>query len=164
MSDRIAGIAAVGGASGQFDRDGNTYYSCTPAHPVRVLHLHAANDRNYPYEGGFGEGLSNTNFYPVDATVANWRERNNVGAQAIVENVTPTTTCYRYETPLDAGLASAPVALCKTTPADVYDAATGIVFGGGHSWPGGNRSRSMGSDAPVQDFSANAYLWTFLGH
>ncbi len=162
LANRMSGIAAVGGASGQFDRDGNVYYACTPARPIRVLHLHATNDRNYPYAGGVGEGLSNTNFYSVEATIADWRTRNNVTAQATIEAVTPTTTCYRYETVANASLPSAAVALCKTDPVDVYDPATGIVHGGGHSWPGGNRSPSPMSDAPVTDFDANNYLWGFL--
>ncbi len=164
LADRISGIAAVSGASGQFDGDGNSYYPCTPSRPIRVLHLHATNDRNYPYAGGFGEGLSNTNFSSVDATINDWRTRNNVSSQAVIDVVNATTTCFRYETPLDANRPSASVTLCKMDPPDVYDPVTGIVFGGGHSWPGGNRSPSPGSDSPRTDFNANTYLWAFLTH
>lgn len=67
LADRIAGIAPIGGASGQFDRDLNKYYSCNPARRIPVLHMHATNDRNYPYEGGYGAGLSDTDFYSIDA-------------------------------------------------------------------------------------------------
>ncbi len=162
LSDRIAGIAPIGGASGQFDRDLNQYYSCNPARRIPVLHMHATNDRNYPYQGGVGAGLSATNFYSIDSTIADWIARNNVQAVATVENVTPTTTCYRYATPANAALSSAPVVLCKSDPPDNYDAVNDIVFGGGHSWPGGVRSPAASSDVPIADFDANAYLWRFF--
>jgi polyhydroxybutyrate depolymerase len=162
LADRIAGIAAVGGASGQFDLAGTRYYNCAPTRPIRILQLHATNDRNYPFNGGVGEGLSNTNFNSVDATIANWLTHNNVTNQAAIENVSATTTCYRYATAVNPNLPSAPVTLCKTDPPDLYDATTGIVHGGGHSWPGGNRSPSAGGDAPRTDFDANAYLWGYL--
>ena len=45
LSDRIAGIAAVGGASGQFDFDRNRYYSCNPTRPIPILHIHSAQQR-----------------------------------------------------------------------------------------------------------------------
>jgi polyhydroxybutyrate depolymerase len=162
LSNRLAGIVAVGGASAQFDQGGTTYYACNPARPIPVLHIHATNDRNYPYNGGPGDGLSGTNYYSVDATLADWRARNNVAPQAVAESVTPTTTCYRFDTVLDSARPSAPVALCRVDPVDVYDPVTEIVHGGGHSWPGGNRSPSPPSDTPVADFNANTYLWGFL--
>jgi polyhydroxybutyrate depolymerase len=163
LSDRIAGIAAIGGGSGQFDRSRTPYYSCNPARPIPVLQVHATNDRNYPIAGGVGvDGISSTDFYPVDATLADWIARNNVTSTAAVERVTPTTTCSRYATPAEPGRPSAPVTLCRVDPPDVYDAANQVVFGGGHSWPGGVRSPGASSDVPVTDFNANAYLWGFL--
>jgi hypothetical protein len=54
------------------------------------------------------------------------------------------------------------VTLCKLDPPDVYDPVNQIVFGGGHSWPGGVRSPDAKSDVPVTDFNANAYIWSFL--
>jgi polyhydroxybutyrate depolymerase len=164
MSDRIAGIAAVGGASGQFDQSLNQYYSCNPARPIPVLHVHATNDRNYPYAGGYGVGISNVDFYSVDSTIADWIARNNVMAQGVATSVTPTTTCTRYATPADVNLPSAAVTLCREDPPDVYDPATEIVFGGGHSWPGGSRSPSASSDTPLQDFNVNAYMWSYFGN
>jgi polyhydroxybutyrate depolymerase len=162
MADRLAGIAAVSGASAEFDQNLTQYYTCNPARPIPILHIHATNDRNYPYAGGPGDGLSSTLFYPVDSTIADWRARNNVTSQASVERVTATTTCYRYATPSNAGLPSAPVTLCKIDPVDVYDATNEIVFGGGHSWPGGVRSPAAKSDVPLMDFNANEYIWNFL--
>lgn len=164
LSDRLAGIAAVGGASGQFDKDLNQFYACHPARPIPILHVHATNDRNYPYAGGVGDGLSATNFYSVAATVSDWMTRNNVTAQATIEQVAPATSCAQHTTRSDATKPSAPVTLCTVDPLDLYDPATEIVFGGGHSWPGGARSRSPSSDVPVTDFNANAYLWNYFGN
>ena len=127
-----------------------------------MLHIHATNDRNYPYEGGYGDGLSETDFYPIDSTIADWIARNNVSAVATIENVTATTTCYRYATPANAAVSSAPVVHCINDPPDNYDAVNDIVFGGGHSWPGGVRSPAASSDVPIADFDANAYLWRFF--
>jgi polyhydroxybutyrate depolymerase len=162
IADRIAGIAAVGGASGQYDQNLVQYYACNPARPIPVLHIHATNDRNYPFLGGTGDGLSATVYYSVDATIADWRARNNVTAQATMETAGTSTTCYKYETPANPALPSARVTLCKVDPVDVFDPVSEIVFGGGHSWPGGTRSPSAKSDVPLTDFSADTYLWRFF--
>lgn len=162
MSNRIAGIAAVGGASGQFDQARTQFYGCNPARPIPVLHIHATNDRNYPYAGGAGDDTaSGVAFYPVDATITDWIARNNVTSVAVVDNVTPTTSCRRYATAADPNRASAPVVLCRVDPPDLFDASTGIVHGGGHSWPGGLRAPTSSSDSPLVDFNATAYLWSF---
>jgi polyhydroxybutyrate depolymerase len=163
LADRIAAIAAVGGGSGQFDARSNEYYRCTPARPIPVLHLHSGNDRNYPFEGGRGDDGAGTLFYAIDATIADWRRRNNVSDEARTERLTRTTSCDHYESPANPRKPSARVTLCKTDPVDVYDAANGIVFGGGHSWPGGVKSRSPSSDVPPTDFDANAFIWKFVG-
>jgi hypothetical protein len=49
--------------------------------------------------------------------------------------------------------------ICRSDPPDLYDAVNRIVFGGGHSWPGGVRSPASNSDVPIQDFDSNAYMW-----
>ncbi len=162
VADRIAGVAAVGGASAEFDQDLNRYFTCTPSRPIPILHIHATNDLNYPYAGGIGDGLSATSYYPVESAIADWRTRNNVTAQAAVERVTATTTCYHYTVPVNITIPSSRVTLCKVDPINVYDATNEIVFGGGHSWPGGVRSLAAKSDVPLMDFSANDYIWSFL--
>jgi len=164
LADQLAGVAAVGGASGEFDGAGTRYYTCSPSRPISVLQIHAANDRNYPYAGGVGSdgvlnGLGTANFYGVEATITNWIARNNVTNRAFEERIGASTTCRRYATPADGSRPSAPVVICRIDPPDVYDAVNRIVFGGGHSWPGGVRSPTSNSDVPIQDFNANAYLW-----
>jgi polyhydroxybutyrate depolymerase len=163
LADQLAGVAAVGGASGELDGAGLRYFTCSPARPITVLHMHAANDRNYPYAGGVGnDGISASNFYGVDATIANWITRNNVTNQATEERIGAWTVCRRYATPADGSRPSAPVVNCRSDAPDVYDSVNRIVFGGGHSWPGGVRSPGASSDVPLQDFNANAYLWSRL--
>jgi poly(3-hydroxybutyrate) depolymerase len=110
----------------------------------------------------FGDGVSATNYYPIEATVADWVARNNATATATLERVTATTVCRHHRETADGTKPSAPVTLCTLDPADVYDPVTEIVFGGGHSWPGGLRSPAPASDAPATDFNANTYLWNFF--
>jgi polyhydroxybutyrate depolymerase len=162
LADRLAGITAVGGASGELDRIGTPYYACNPTRPIPVLHIHATNDRNYPYAGGTGNGISSTDYYSVDATISDWISRNNLGSQATVVQLSPTTSCTTYTTPADSSHASAPVGLCRVDPPDLYDPTSEVVFGGGHSWPGGVRSPGQKSDVPVTDFDASNYFWNFL--
>ncbi|MGZ9030445.1 MAG: Ig-like domain-containing protein [Burkholderiaceae bacterium] len=160
LADQLAGVAAVSGASGEFDGAGTRYYTCSPSRPITVLHIHAANDRNYPYAGGVGsDGVSTTNFDGVEATITNWIGRNNVTNQAVEERIGASTTCRRYAVPADVNRPSARVVICRSDPPDIYDAVNRIVFGGGHSWPGGVRSPTSNSDVPTQDFNANAYMW-----
>ena len=69
-----------------------------------MLHIHAANDRNYPYAGGVGSdgvtvGGATINFYGVEATITNWIARNNVTNQAVEERIGASMTCRRYATP-----------------------------------------------------------------
>ena len=52
--------------------------------------------------------------------------------------------------------------ICRSDPSDIYDTVNRVVFDGGHSWPGGVRSPTSNSDAPIQDFNANAYKWGLL--
>lgn len=163
LADRLAGIASISGTAAQRDGHGNTYYACTPSRPIPILHVHATNDRTIPYLGGSSPDLSAPEFLPVESTIADWVSRNNLAPYPVAAALTPSTTCHRYDTPLDPSRPSAPVTLCKLEPVDVYDPQTGIIYGGGHSWPGGIRSPGASSDVPVQDFSVNDYLWSFFG-
>jgi polyhydroxybutyrate depolymerase len=162
MSDKLAAVAAVGGGSAQFDKTLTQYYVCAPSRPIPVLHIHTLNDRNVPFAGGFGVGLSGTNYYPIDSTIADWRTRNNVTDEEVIETLNPITNCYSYAKTADASKPSAPVVLCKVNPVDRYDAANDIVYGGGHSWPGGLRSPAKNSDIPTTEFDASAYIWHFF--
>jgi polyhydroxybutyrate depolymerase len=162
LADKISGIAAIGGASGQFDFDLNQYYACNPTRPIPILHFHATNDRNYPIDGGFGNGLSATNFYPVQSTVEDWIIRNNLSSEYTTDSPSAHTTCYHFSTAKNSGLPSAPVRFCKLDPVDIYDSINEVVYFGGHSWPGGVRSLSNKSDIPMRELKASQYLWDYL--
>lgn len=162
LSDRIAGIVAVGGGSAEYDFIGTRYFTCTPSRPVPVMHIHASNDRNYPIAGGRGAGLSDTNFYPIANGINDWLQRNNLTSEFTERQAAPSTVCRHYSTPRAADRLSAPVAYCISSPPDVFDATNEIVYGGGHAWPGGVRSPSGKADTPLQDFSASAELARFL--
>lgn len=162
LADKIAGVVPVSGGSGEFDYQNSRYFNCQPSRPIPILHIHSNNDRNYAFEGGLGEGVSATDFYPIPSTINDWIQRNNLTSQFTVEQVSPLTKCYHYATIANPAKLSAPVTLCKLSPVDIYDTANEIVFGGGHSWPGGVRSPSLGSDTPFSEFKANTYLWNFL--
>ena len=165
MADKFAAIIPFSGGSGEFDFNLTNYFACTPSRPIPIIEFHANNDRNYPIAGGAGnDGSSGTNFYPIQSTINDWISRNNVTSMATTDTPTPTETCYHYKTPANSAMASAPVTLCVLNPVDVYDATNSIVFGGGHSWPGGVRSSSAKSDVPVIDFLANTYIWKLLGN
>jgi polyhydroxybutyrate depolymerase len=162
LADKFAGIAAFSGGSGEFDSNLARYFTCNPSRPIRILHFHSTNDRNYPIAGGLGDGSSATPFYAIDATIGDWIRRNNVTPQGVVESPVPRVTCVRYSTKADLAKPSAPVSLCTSDPIDVFDSVTGIVFGGGHSWPGGVRGNSGSSDVPFAGFDANSYMWKYL--
>jgi len=162
VAEKFAGIAAFSGGSGEFDSNLVQYFGCNPSRPIRILHFHATNDRNYPLAGGVGDGSSATPFYAIDSTMSDWIRRNNVTAQGTIETPAPRVTCVRYATPANSAKPSAPVSLCTSDPVDVFDTVNSIVFGGGHSWPGGTRGSSSSSDTPSTSFDANSYMWNFL--
>lgn len=160
LTDRIAGIAAVGGSPVHRDGGGTVYFDCTPLRLVPVLH--ATNDRIVPFEGGASSEVPGTNFLPVRAAIAEIIARNNVSAQPVLISITPATTCYRYGVAADPTRPSAPVELCEVDPVDNYDPVTSVAYGGGHSWPGGLPSPASSSDIPVRDFVVNERIAEFF--
>lgn len=163
LADKVSGVASIGGGSGQFDLDLNSYYVCNPTRPVPVIHFHSDNDRNYPVNGGPGGGVSSTDFYSISSTISDWVQRNNLLNQiTLTEKISENTNCYHYRTIDNEMLPSAPVTFCEHKPVDQYDAEKEIVHGGGHSWPGGHRSPSATSDSPTNEFSASEVMWKFL--
>lgn len=165
-SSVIKGIIAVGAGSGELDRLGGRYYTCDNPNPVRVLQFHSVNDRNYPIDGGYGDGFSNSEFLSIDASVGLWISRNGLTrANPIITQPAPNVSCSTYQIDPSVSLPGPrqPVQYCIHSPIDVFDQTTGIVFGGGHSWPGGVRSVSTSSDTPDPSFDFNTFAWEFLG-
>ena len=147
-SDVIAAIAPVGGASGRLDLETDPpteLYPCRPARPVPVLHLHGLADGCYRFEGGRGEGVSNTLFRSVPDTMDEWADVN--GCEAGTREL------------LREG-----AAVCTERVGCAADTVTCTLEGAGHIWPGAADYPSEGvcggtsSDALV----ANDVLWDFF--
>jgi polyhydroxybutyrate depolymerase len=148
LSDRIAAIAPVGGP--------NTTISCTPAHPVSVIHFHGTADPCSPYTGGPGGGCAAKalgfepkpifNTPPIPEIVKNWAGRIHAPLTPRTTLQKGAVTCITYG-PGDEG---AEAALCT-------------IEGGGHTWPGGVEKLQSSLVGTVnRDISANQVMWEFF--
>jgi polyhydroxybutyrate depolymerase len=138
MSDVFKAIAPVAGTD-------NTR-TCTPRHPVSVLHIHARNDPRVLYDGGAGPDSRDldkvTDFTSVHDTVAKWVALDGCAPtpRRVLEK--PGAWCDLYA-PCREGTK---VQLCVTET-------------GGHSWPGGSKRRG---EAPSQAIAADDVMWEFF--
>lgn len=137
-ADVFHGIMAVAGTD-------NTK-TCRPARPVAVLHIHARNDDRVIFEGGAGQAFRDealvTDFTSVPATMARWVQLNKASASTRPLLRVSGARCDRH----DAAAGGAPVQLCVTDT-------------GGHSWPGGSKSRG---ESPSEAIRANDVMWEFF--
>jgi len=136
-ADLFRGIMAVAGTD-------NTV-TCAPSRPVPVLHIHARDDDHVLFQGGAGANAFRdhskvTDFTSVPDSIAQWVRHNHATPTARTILSVPGAQCQRHDGP-------APVQLCVTDT-------------GGHSWPGGSKSRGS---APSQAIQANAVMWEFFG-
>lgn len=138
-SDVFRGIMAVSGTD-------NTR-ECRPSQPVPVLHIHARDDDRMLFEGGAGAKFRRdelvADFTSVSDTIDRWVRFDRATVTARRTLSVPGAWCERH----DAGSGGAPVQLCVTES-------------GGHSWPGGNKSRA--TEAPSQAIRANDVMWDFF--
>ena len=119
MADRVAAIAALGGAN-QFA----TTSACAPRRPVPVLQIHGTADPCWGYEGGTAACAQRDEMakMPVEASMRIWAGIN--GCQA-VQPAQPMASEPRIETvQLRWAGCRAETVLIRMT-------------GGGHVWPGG---------------------------
>ena len=140
-ADVFAGIASVAGTD-------NTRL-CRPSRPLAVLHIHAQDDDHVLFDGGAGPGAFRddskvTDFRSVPATVQHWQQYNRCRPHAQRSLAVPGAYCERY----DGCAAGGAVQLCVTAS-------------GGHSWPGGGKTRP-GKEGPSQALDANATFWAFF--
>ena len=136
----IRGVMAVAGTD-------NTL-QCTPEKPVPILHVHALNDDHVLYDGGAGENAFRdrgavTDFASVAATVSKWVELNSAQPKPARVLAVDGAWCDLFA----AKAKGAPVKLCVTER-------------GGHSWPGGTKSRA--DEPPSQAINANDLMWAFF--
>lgn len=118
--------------------------SCNASRPVPVLHMHSVNDKNVPYTGGYGEGVSKAYFAPVDSVLNVWSVINACGtkAQKVADN--PGYTFFKWSD-------------CQNQVNIYYY----LTRDGGHAWPGGSPGSGMG-DIPSKAIKANDLLWDFF--
>jgi len=142
LSDWIAAIAPVAGPMGT--------ESAKPKRPVSVIHFHGTEDTFAPFEGGRGEGLSNTDFYSVNHSIKTWVEANGCRREPVlmplpdtVEDGTTVTLAI-----FGSGKEGAEVILVK-------------IAGGGHTWPGQKPPRRAFGRS-TRDISANNLMWKFF--
>lgn len=138
MAERYAAlrpgtVRAVAGVSGTMDLS-------TPIRgAVPFLHIHGTADTSVPYQGGIGEGMTNTDFASVDDLVKAWRRANRAirdGETAVVDPVADDRRAVIRDWTDRRGRVMVRLI---------------TIEGGGHEWPGGKRS---GRDGP-RDISAN---------
>ncbi|MFN8355198.1 MAG: PHB depolymerase family esterase [Spirosomataceae bacterium] len=134
LSSKIAAVAPVAGTMA-------TTQPCRPSRAVPILHLHSKLDAKVPYGGGIG--IFGYYFPPVERGINTWIELN--GCSAASKTITSTTTYTRTKW-----------MVCNNSTIDLY-----LTNDGGHSWPGGVRSREA-ADEPSTAINANDLIWAFF--
>ncbi|HTE28537.1 CE1 family esterase [Flavitalea sp.] len=117
---------------------------CDSSRPVPVLHMHSVNDKNVPYKGGYGDGVSKAYFAPVDSVLNVWSAINACGtkAQKVADN--PGYTFFKWSDCLNQ------------VNINYY-----LTKDGAHAWPGGEPGSALG-DSPSKVIKANDLLWDFF--
>ena len=116
---------------------------CSPSRPVPVLHMHSVLDTRVPYTGGFGTGLSNAYFPPLDSVLDVWSLNNSCTmTQVVVDNNEYKLTRWSE---------------CNHEASIQYY----LTYDGGHAWPGGSAG-GPNSDTPSEVIAANDLLWDFF--
>jgi len=145
MGDRIASIAAVGGAN-QYA----TTASCAPPRPVPVMQIHGTADPCWRYEGGEAACAQRDDLtkISVDASMRVWARVNGCGpaggAEVLAREKDITTVQIRW-------------AACRA------DTILIRVDGGGHVWPGGWAYFGERVIGPmVRGWSANRVILDFF--
>ncbi|MBW6490935.1 MAG: T9SS type A sorting domain-containing protein [Lentimicrobium sp.] len=137
LGEKVAAIAPVAGTMTE-----QSYNSCSPEHPMPVLHIHGTNDIVVNYNGGFGNKS-------VDQMLALWNTFNDCPETPVIENlpdlVAEGSTVQRY-TWAPCSLASE-VVLLK-------------IINGGHTWPGSDGVTGIG--ITNRDIIASSEIWNFV--
>jgi polyhydroxybutyrate depolymerase len=117
---------------------------CTASRPVPILHMHSILDKNVPYTGGSGSGVSKHYNPPIDSVLNVWQGKNQCAqpARVMVDNSRYTFTKW-YD--------------CLNNVSIHYY----LTKDGGHSWPGGMRG-IVANDEPSTVITANDLIWEFF--
>lgn len=146
LSERLTAVAPVAGT--------NMTDSCAPLRPVPVMHIHGADDKHVPWQGGAGCGIAGVPFTGVPESINGWLARN--GCASAPPSLLLEQGDGRCESQGRCP-ASGDVVLCT-------------IAGGGHSWPGGAAAQGQGLPACTaagegiqsRTFIASEQIWTFF--
>jgi len=134
LSNKIAAIAPVAGTL-------LTIQPCKPSRPVPILGIHSKLDEKVPMNGG--TGIFGYYFPPVQNGLNTWIANN--GCSSTTKTVTNFTN---YSVTKWAS--------CNNSSIEFY-----VTNDGGHSWPGGVKSRAAADD-PSTAINANDLIWAFF--
>jgi len=115
-----------------------------PTRAVPILHMHSVLDKNVPYQGGVGDGVTHMYFPPVDSVLNVWSSKNACTntAQVVVNNASYKKTQWTN---------------CSNNVTIQYY----LTQDGGHAWPGA-AAGSITGDKPSTAINANDLLWEFF--
>lgn len=110
--------------------------------PVPVIAIHGMADRNVPYSGGVGaNAVEKISHWPLMDAYLFWKESNVLNDS--IELLDDAKGLF-FRSPGDH-------------PVEAH-----LLYGGGHTWPGGVDVRN-GQDGPlITTFDANAVMWEFF--
>jgi polyhydroxybutyrate depolymerase len=134
LSNKVAAIAPVAGTL-------TTTQACKPSRPVPIIQFHSKLDEKVPMNGG--TGIFGYYFPPVQNGLNTWVNNNGCN------NTTKTVTNFsQYSVTKWSN--------CNNSSIEFY-----LTNDGGHSWPGGVKSR-VAADDPSTAINANDLIWAFF--
>jgi len=135
LSYQFAAVAPVAGC--MFDTS-----LCNVKSEVSLIIFNSADDEHIPYNGGVGEkSLVDVEKLSVETTVNMWVNKYSCFLMNKSESTVFEKTNYKNNNGTE-------IVLYK-------------MFGGGHSWPGGEKIRRF-ADNPVKNVSATDLIWEFF--
>lgn len=132
---KIAAIAPVAGTL--------SYMRCNPSGTVPILHIHSILDESVPLNGG--TGIFGFYFPPVQDGLDKWIRFNACNPTAAI-NYDKNNLIYTLYNQ------------CEKSTIEYY-----ITKDGGHSWPGGIKSRGGGDEVSTA-INATDLIWEFFKH
>ncbi|MBK8506091.1 MAG: phospholipase [Saprospiraceae bacterium] len=135
LSDRIAAIAPVACSM--------SLSNCEPSRAVPVMHFHSYLDSSVPYQGGFGDGVSDHYNPPLDSVMDQWSVHN------VCQSVRDTLVDDDRYTLIQWKNGDCQSEIWQYLTRD-----------GGHSWPGG--SKTIIGDPVSEHVNASETMWGFF--
>ncbi len=114
----------------------------SPSRPVPIIHFHSFNDKNVPYLGGVGSGVSGHYNPPLDSVFNVWMNVNSCVKRDTIKN----NQDYLFVKWSSCN---------KNSEIHFY-----MTHDGGHSWPGGGKY--LPGDEPSRVINADDLMWDFF--